>query len=123
MTKINYNVAGNLLIKTSVAIGLNNILYKVQEHSSLRIGLGICASMNFGSWLLIDLQLTNLITVFVVLYTMIFFRTTVFLYSPCPNLEGTNDALCYKFRRLMIGQNCSAVCTNEGGHRDAFLTE
>ena len=40
-----------------------------------------------------------------------FFRQS-FLYSPCPNLEGTKDALCYKFRRLMIGQNC-AVCTNK----------
>ena len=25
----------------------------------------------------------------------------------------------YKFRRLTIGQNCSAVCTNEGGHEHA----
>ena len=25
-----------------------------------------------------------------------------------------------KFRRLMIGQNCSAVCTNKDGHRDTF---
>ena len=33
--------------------------------------------------------------------------------SPCPNLEGINDALSYKFRRLMIGQNCCAVCTNK----------
>ena len=29
----------------------------------------------------------------------------------------------YKFRRPMIGQNCSAVCTNKGGHRDAFLNK
>ena len=43
----------------------------------------------------------------------IFFRVTIFLYSPCPNLEGIKDALFYKFRRLTIGQNCSAVCTNE----------
>ena len=42
----------------------------------------------------------------------IFFRATIFLYSPCPNLEGIKDALSYKFRILTIGQNC-AVCTNE----------
>ena len=42
------------------------------------------------------------------------------VHSPCPNLEGIKDALCYKFKRPMIGQNCSAVCTNKGGHRDAF---
>ena len=44
-------------------------------------------------------------------------------YSLYPNLEGIKDALSYKFRRLMIGQNC-AVCTNKvartRGHRDAF---
>ena len=45
------------------------------------------------------------------------------IYSPCPYLEGSKDALCYKFRRLMIGQGCSAVCINEGGHIDAFLSE
>ena len=43
----------------------------------------------------------------------IFFRATIFLYSPCPNLEGIKDALSYKFRRLTIDQNCCAVCTNE----------
>ena len=44
-----------------------------------------------------------------------------FLYSPCPNLKGINDAvLCYKFRRPIISQNYSAVCTDKGGHRDAF---
>ena len=32
--------------------------------------------------------------------------------SPCPNLEGIKDALSYKFRRLTIGQNCCAMCTN-----------
>ena len=52
--------------------------------------------------------------------TKIFFRWSFFLYSPCPYLEGIKDALCYKFRRPMIGQNCSAVCTNKGGHRDTF---
>ena len=32
---------------------------------------------------------------------------------------------CYKFRRPTIGQNCSAVCTNKGGHRarDAFAID
>ena len=44
----------------------------------------------------------------------IFFRATIFLYySQYPNLEGIKDALSYKFRRLTIGQNCCAVCTNE----------
>ena len=42
------------------------------------------------------------------------------LYSPCPNLEAIKDALFNKFRRLTIGQNCSAMCTNKGGHKDAF---
>ena len=40
--------------------------------------------------------------------------------SSCPNLEGIKDVLFYKFRRPTIGHNCSAVCTNKGGHRDAF---
>ena len=47
----------------------------------------------------------------------------IFSYSPCPYLEGVKDALCLKFRRFTIGQNCSAVCTNKGGHRDAFSNE
>ena len=52
----------------------------------------------------------------------IFFRQWFFLYSLCSNLEGIKDALCYKFRRPTIDQNCSAVCA---GHRarDAFLNE
>ena len=41
----------------------------------------------------------------------IFQSDSFLIYSPCPNLEGTKDALFYKFRRLMIGQNCSAMCT------------
>ena len=47
-------------------------------------------------------------------YLVIYFsdRRSIFLYSPCPNLEGIKDALSYKFRRLTIGQNC-AMCTNE----------
>ena len=36
---------------------------------------------------------------------------------------GHKDALCYKFRRFTIGQNCSAVCANKGGHRGAFLNK
>ena len=44
-----------------------------------------------------------------------------FLYSPYPNLEGIKDVLCYKFRRHTIDQNCSAMWTIKGGHRDAFL--
>ena len=33
------------------------------------------------------------------------------------------DVLFYKFRRPMIGQICSVVCTNKGGHRDAISNE
>ena len=40
----------------------------------------------------------------------------------CPYLEGTKDALYYKFRRHTIGQNCSATCTSEG-YRDTFSSE
>ena len=40
---------------------------------------------------------------------LIFFRQSL---SPCPYLEGIKDALCYKFRRPMISQNSSVVCTN-----------
>jgi hypothetical protein len=36
---------------------------------------------------------------------------------------GTKDALCHKYRRVTIGQNCRAMCTNQGGHRDAFLNK
>ena len=39
----------------------------------------------------------------------IFWQSFCF-YSPCPSLEGIKDALCHKF-----------MCTNKGGHRDAFL--
>ena len=46
-----------------------------------------------------------------------------FSYNPCPYIEGIKDALCNKFRRLTVGQNCSAVCTNEGGHRDTFSND
>ena len=35
-------------------------------------------------------------------------------------LEGIKDELFYKFRKPTIGQTCSAMCTNNGGHRDAF---
>ena len=63
------------------------------------------------------------VCVFCCVQQKIFFRRSFFLYSPCPYLEGIKDALCYKFRRLTIGQNCSAVCTNKGGHRDAFLSK
>ena len=59
----------------------------------------------------------------VILYTRKNIFQTIFLYSLCPNLEGIKDALCYKFRRPTIGKNCSAVCTNKGGHRDAFSNE
>ena len=51
------------------------------------------------------------------------FRAILFLYSPCPNLEGMKDALFYKFRKPTIDQICSAVCTNKGCHRDAFSNE
>ena len=45
----------------------------------------------------------------------------IFLYKSC--------VLTWKIRsstnseRLTIGQNCSAVCTNKGGHRDTFSSE
>ena len=56
--------------------------------------------------------------------TKIFLRRIFFIcYSLCPYLEGIKDALCYKLRRLMIGQNCSTLCINKGGHRDAFSNE
>ena len=48
-----------------------------------------------------------------ILTTKLFFRMTIFLYSPYSNLEGTKDALFYKFKRLTIDQNCSVVCINE----------
>ena len=67
----------------------------------------------------------NCVLDLVILYTTKnIFQTIFFLYSLCPNQEGIKDALCFKFRRPMIGQNCSAVCTSiaKGGHRDAFRT-
>ena len=64
------------------------------------------------------------IIIFIILYIQrkIFFRRTFFFYSPCPNLEGIKDALSYKFRRLTIGQNCCAVCTNEVARAGAIET-
>ena len=64
-------------------------------------------------------------TAYTIIYNKKYFSDDHFsyYYSLCPNLEGIKDALFYKFRRPMIGQNCSAVCTNKGGHRDAFLNE
>ena len=56
---------------------------------------------------------TTVLDLIIYIQRKIFFRRSIFLYSPCPNLEGIKDALSYKFRRLMIGQNCCAVCTNE----------
>ena len=35
-------------------------------------------------------------------------------------MEGIKD---YKFTRLRIGQNCKAMSTNKGGHRDVFLNK
>ena len=61
----------------------------------------------------IFIQMYNVILLLYYIQRKIFFRATIFLYSPCPNLEGIKDALSYKFRRLTIGQNCCAVCTNE----------
>ena len=54
-------------------------------------------------------------------YNEKYFSDNRISYSLCLNLEGIKDALCYKFRRPTIGQNCTAMCTNKGGHRDAFL--
>ena len=90
------------------------------------------------------LSLTNLVCVlfdpiiptssfnFIVLYmytTKNIFQSDNFLYSPCPNLEGIKDALSYKFRRLMIGQNKIVVpCARTRlpgcrGHRDARASD
>ena len=48
------------------------------------------------------------------------------MYFPCNIVciipEGILPQV-QKVRALTIGQNCSAVCTNEGGHRDAFSSE
>ena len=49
---------------------------------------------------------TVICTYYIYIQRKIFFRRSIFLYSPCPNLEGIKDALSYKFRRLTIGQNC-----------------
>ena len=59
-----------------------------------------------------------------VLHRALVFQSDNFLiYSPYLNLEGTKDALFYKFKILTISQNCSAVCINKSGHRDALLSE
>ena len=50
---------------------------------------------------------------YITIYKKIFFRRSIFLYSPCPNLEGIKDALFYKFTKLRIGQKCRAMCTNK----------
>ena len=42
----------------------------------------------------------------------VFFGVTKILYSPSLYQEGIKNALCYKFRRLRIGRNCRAVCTD-----------
>ena len=60
---------------------------------------------------------------YLTIYNEKYFRRSFFLYSPCPNLEGINDALCYKFRKPTVGQNCSAMCTNKVSHRAAFLNK
>ena len=44
-------------------------------------------------------------------------------YSLYPNLEGIKDVLSYKVKRFMIGQNCCAVCTNEGARALAHATD
>ena len=56
-------------------------------------------------------------------YTVYAHIILLLLYYIQRNLEGIKDALCYKFRRTTIGQNCSAMCTNKGGHRDTFLNK
>ena len=62
--------------------------------------------------------------VFILYTTKNIIRATIFLYSPCPNLEGIKDAFSYKFRRLTIGQNCVPCAQTRlprpRGHRDAF---
>ena len=57
------------------------------------------------------------------MYNEKYFQMIISYIISILNLEGIKDVLCYKFRRPMIGQNCSTVCTNKCGHRDAFLNE
>ena len=47
------------------------------------------------------------------------FQYNIF-YSPCPYLDGIKDVFCYKFRRLTIGQNGSAMCTDKGDHMHMY---
>ena len=57
----------------------------------------------------------------IILYTTKdIFQTIFFLYSPCPKLDGIKmrSSTGSEGPRLV-----SAVCTNSGGHRDAFLNE
>ena len=67
-------------------------------------------------WKRIQIQLFTCLLYYI--QRKIFFRWSFFLYSLCPK-----DALFHKFRRPTISYNCSAVCTNKGGHRDAFSNE
>ena len=58
------------------------------------------------------------------MYNEKYFSDDQFSYIvPCLNLEGIKYVIFYKFRRSIIDQNCSAVCTNNGSHRDALLNE
>ena len=59
-----------------------------------------------GSILVLHIPNRNYITLY---KKKFFFRWSIFLYSPCPNLEGMKDN---KFWTLMISQDCRFVCTN-----------
>ena len=41
----------------------------------------------------------------------------------CSLPRGHKRCALLQVKRLTIGQNCSTVCINEGGHRDAFSNE
>ena len=95
------------------------------EHNCWKCNQSNIASLSFTHTQQVEicglkLPLLNIIMLYT---TKNIFQTIIFLYSPCPNLEGIKDALSYKFRRPTIGQNCSAMCTNKGGHKNAFLNE
>ena len=73
--------------------------------------------------LLKTVAMNDLLYHYYTICTKKYFQTIVFLIYSGPYLKGTKDALWHKFRRFMIGQNCSAACINEGGYKDAFSNE
>ena len=43
----------------------------------------------------------------------IFFRATIFLYGPCPNLDGIKDMLCNEFRGPQLVR-IAVLCAQTG---------